>query len=662
MDHFYDGQIKRYLTQFMRLMSNFSYKDAKGRLVQIPVRYGDMNRQVAQIINKNSENIIQSAPFIACYIKSLDLARDRLQDPTFVSKLNIRERAFDETGQEYLNTQGANYTVERLMPTPYKLQFSADIWTTNTDQKLQILEQLLVLFNPSMEIQTSNNFVDWTSLSLLELTGMTFTSRSVPQGLEQDIDIATLNFESPIWLTTPAKVKKLGIITNIITSMFADPPGTVEGGAYDEQGVDYFTGRVSISVGSKTLGNMGLLVLNNTGKLLREGESSSRSDYQQPGAKGTAKKIVVNGVPTTNSKGGTSISIGGLTETPPAGSLVRIGGYYYTVTGYSGDLANLTLDLDSGLAEDLDDDTNVFIQLPNSSPDNITIPVKQGVDVDWQMILDLYPGKFIADLSQLRLQKPDGTEIVGFLSLDPADSAIMHIRWDDETIYDNTRIDINGLHWDGTNIPPTGWDSTTGRGTVDAIIDPTTYNPRREDTSDPSGYGYPTINTRLLILEDIGGGIKDEFIINSSTNKIFTGQLFSKIKSHRIFVNDIEVLSTALRIPDSQETGEYVIDLSVMANAGDKIYYELNINTDGPYAWKSRGTPENPEGQDLIAKANDIIEWDGNKWVTVFNSQSTEELTYITNNRTGVQYVWDGYVWNKSFEGIYTAGKWRLVL
>jgi hypothetical protein len=56
----------------MRLMSNFAYKDAKGKLVQIPVRYGDMNRQVAQVLNKNSENIVQSAPFIACYIKNLE--------------------------------------------------------------------------------------------------------------------------------------------------------------------------------------------------------------------------------------------------------------------------------------------------------------------------------------------------------------------------------------------------------------------------------------------------------------------------------------------------------------------------------------------------------------------------------------------------------------
>ena len=163
MEHFYDAQIKRYLTQFMRLMSNFGYKDAKGVVKRVPVRFGDMNRQVAQILNKNSENIVQTAPMIACYIKGIEFSKDRIQDPTFVSKVNIRERAYNDLGQEYLNMQGANYTVERIMPTPFNLRLTADIWCTNVDQKLQIFEQIAVLFNPAFEIQTSSNFVDWTS-------------------------------------------------------------------------------------------------------------------------------------------------------------------------------------------------------------------------------------------------------------------------------------------------------------------------------------------------------------------------------------------------------------------------------------------------------------------------------------------------------------------
>ena len=211
MQHFYDGQIRRYITQIVRLFSNFSYKDNQAKLVQVPVMYGDMTRQVASIINKNSENAIPSAPRMAVYITGLELDRNRLADSSYVNKLNLRERAYDETGKEYLNTKGKNYTVERLMPTPYNLTVNVDVWSTNTDQKLQIMEQIMMLFNPSLEIQTTDNYVDWTSLSVLNLENVNFSSRSIPQGTETEIDIATLGFSTPIYINLPAKVKKLGV-------------------------------------------------------------------------------------------------------------------------------------------------------------------------------------------------------------------------------------------------------------------------------------------------------------------------------------------------------------------------------------------------------------------------------------------------------------------
>jgi hypothetical protein len=209
-------------------MSNFAYKDSKGQLTQIPVRYGDMTRQVAQILKKNSENTIPSAPFIACYIKDIKFDRPRLQDPSFVSTINVRERDYDDNLKEFVNTQGKNYTVERIMPTPYVITFAADIWTTNTEQKLQLFEQLAVLFTPSLDLQTTDNYLDWTSLSVLELTDQgTWSSRTIPQGVEQDIDILSMVFTSPIWITPPAKVKKLGIITKIISNVFAGAAGEI---------------------------------------------------------------------------------------------------------------------------------------------------------------------------------------------------------------------------------------------------------------------------------------------------------------------------------------------------------------------------------------------------------------------------------------------------
>lgn len=228
MQWFYDGQIRRYITQMIRLMSNFSYKDGNGTVRQVPVLYGDMTRQVANIIKENSENKLPSVPRMAVYMTSLAMDRERTADSTHVSKLHIRERTYDENNNEYLSSQGKNYTVERLMPTPYTLGLNVDIWTSNTDQKLQIMEQLMMLFNPSLEIQTTDNYVDWTSLTVVNLEDINVTNRTIPVGTESEIDIATMSFTTPIWISPPAKVKRLGVITNVVMSIFDESKGTID--------------------------------------------------------------------------------------------------------------------------------------------------------------------------------------------------------------------------------------------------------------------------------------------------------------------------------------------------------------------------------------------------------------------------------------------------
>ena len=287
MQHFYDGQIRRYITQMIRLMSNFSYKDGDGKLTQVPVMYGDITRQVGHILRDNSENKIPSAPRIGVYITVLELDRDRLADASFVGKVHLRERDYDETNNEYLNTQGKNVTVERLMPTPYKLTVSADIWSTNTEQKLQIMEQILMLFNPSLEIQTTDNYIDWTSLSVVDLESVNFSSRSMPTGTESEIDVGSLTFTTPIYISPPVKVKKLGVITNIIMSMFNEDTGNVDLGATmpelkrynDEFGEGVFmedkdgttTRKDTAGLAITAYNDYDLLVLGNTAQLIHRG-------------------------------------------------------------------------------------------------------------------------------------------------------------------------------------------------------------------------------------------------------------------------------------------------------------------------------------------------------------------------------------------------------
>ena len=477
MQHFYDGQIRRYITQMIRLMSNFSYKDSKGKLTQVPVMYGDLTRQVSSIIRDNSENKLPSAPRMAVYVTGLEMDRTRTSDSSYVNKLNIRERAYDKEGKEYLNFQGKNYTVERLMPTPYKLTMKVDVWSTNTEQKLQILEQILVLFNPSLEIQTTDNYIDWTSLSVVDLESVTFSSRSIPVGVDSEIDVADMTFSTPIYLSPPVKVKRLGVVASIITSIFDESKGDIELGI---SGPDLNRFDDSIKVGTVSEGN--------------DIDRDVNTDVEST-------------VVTTTYK--------------------NYGAYV---------------------------DNNV-VQLVNRG---------QVGNVVWDALLEAQPGQYQADISRIHLTKLDtDSTITGTIAVNELNPRQLIVNWDLDSFPSNSVI-----------VGPAR--DTNSYTSIDYIIDPTKNNPTNLKAN----------GIRILLLADIGNA----------------------------------------------------------------------ENTDGADAWKASN------GEDLIASANDIIEWTGSKWQIVFDASTVNDITYITNLTTNVQYRWDGNDWLKSVDGLYPRGTWRLSL
>jgi hypothetical protein len=227
--YFFDGQIRRYLTQFARMFSGFQVEFGRNEagaantgdtLYRVPVRYGDASRQAQTILQDNSASNMPSTPLITFHITGLDYDRPRMQNPVYVDNKSIRQREYDSHTGTYETTQGNAFTVERYMPAPYKLSMDLDIWTSNVNQKMQILEQILPLFNPSLEIQSTDNFLDWTSLSVVELVSTGWSSRVIPQGTEDPIEISTIKFALPIWLSLPAKVKKLGVVETVIASIY----------------------------------------------------------------------------------------------------------------------------------------------------------------------------------------------------------------------------------------------------------------------------------------------------------------------------------------------------------------------------------------------------------------------------------------------------------
>jgi hypothetical protein len=222
---FYDNQVRRFLIQFGKIFSNWYVtkgKDPNGNeiLMRVPIMYGDQSRQVSTVIGNNSASNLPSAPLITYYISALEYDQRRTQEPYFVEKLQVRQRALNQETGEYETTQGQAFTVERLMPVPYTLKIQVDFWTTNYNQKLELIEQLGTLFNPSLEIQSTDNFIDWTSLSVVYQDGLTFSSRTIPIGTGNPIDVMSWRFYMPIWISTASKLKKMGVIHKIIASIY----------------------------------------------------------------------------------------------------------------------------------------------------------------------------------------------------------------------------------------------------------------------------------------------------------------------------------------------------------------------------------------------------------------------------------------------------------
>lgn len=428
MDFFYDAQLKRYITQFMRIFIGFKYETIDKEQRVVPITYGDMSRQVAALIRENSENKIIDVPRMGCYVHNLKMDNKRLSDSSFISKVNLRERKWDEEdvtpeGQKvYQNIQGGNYTVERLMPTPFELTMKADLWTSNTDQKLQLVEQMLVLFNPSLEIQTTDNYLDWTSLTTVNLDDINYSSKSVPQGVDTAIDICTMTFTLPIWISPPAKVKKLGVIKSIISNVFTESGSVAE----------------------------------------LEGLSFNRMDEPYP-----------------IEQHGTDIGFG-------------LSSYNFTV---------LLMKSENTGGEDYEvsivnpDKTVVPLIIDIHNPSEVHEPV------DWQKLIEVLGGyKAGSKIAFKQL----GHEIVGDFVINPLNPNILSVKFDIDTLPQNSSFDLGGFA-SGINEYGEIWedplfDNTTAKAYVDLIVDPLTFNPIVKW----GGLNNIPYNTRLLILEDIG--------------------------------------------------------------------------------------------------------------------------------------------------------------
>ena len=223
LDYFYGAQMERTMKHLIRIFNNFKIKegydeDGKEIFRTVPCRYGDVSRLAATQLKENSENILQSAPFMTINLTGMELSKPDIRAPmSDQMAVGINQR--DANGQ-YTNEVEGYYELERFNPVPWKVSFDVDIFVTNSINKLELFEQIAVLFAPSVPLQLSTNPNDWTSYSHVELTGFNLNSnRSFPQGTAYNLDMCKFSFQTMVWLSLPAKVNRAVLINQIVTNI-----------------------------------------------------------------------------------------------------------------------------------------------------------------------------------------------------------------------------------------------------------------------------------------------------------------------------------------------------------------------------------------------------------------------------------------------------------
>jgi hypothetical protein len=211
--YWYDQQIKRWVNQYMAVFQGLQVQVGKWNtesehLIPVPIHFGSPDKIVAALIANNTQNQPMRLPIMAAQISSLDIAKDRMHGTGFqhrISFLPVGGILPDDLK-----------VVHQRMPVPYDLKMKLGICVSNTDQHLQILEQILPLFDPQLQIQSSDAPLDLTRLTTVELnSGPSFEQNSILTADTRTIQ-STMTFTMPIWINIPADVRR-NYINNIYT-------------------------------------------------------------------------------------------------------------------------------------------------------------------------------------------------------------------------------------------------------------------------------------------------------------------------------------------------------------------------------------------------------------------------------------------------------------
>lgn len=202
--YYYDNQLRSYMLQFMAIFSGIQVNiggrnEDSPRLITVPIHYSDPDRVVAAIIANNTQNAPIRLPTMSARIRNMTFAADRAHGVG----TSRRESYVPLGGLVPDDIQ----VIDQRAPTPYNLELELNIMTSNTDQMWQILEQIMVLFDPQLIIQTSDDLFDMSRVTSVTLTSGPSYEHPHPSGQDIRYVQTSMTFEMPAYFTIPTIVK-----------------------------------------------------------------------------------------------------------------------------------------------------------------------------------------------------------------------------------------------------------------------------------------------------------------------------------------------------------------------------------------------------------------------------------------------------------------------
>lgn len=212
-------QLERHIGQFMRVFSGFQVRDGVERngeflTKKVPVVYGNMSRIVASVLSKRDFLANSNLPIMAVNMSGIS------PDPDNRRTQHHREE------RVVTKPDGSVGVLERLTGPSFIMNMELSVYASSTTELFDIIEQIVLVFNPRVAIQTSSDLYDADYITEISLSGIQ-PEMMYPMGTEKPVVMMTLQFEMPIRFKYP---KGFGskIIEQIIANVKSDEDVPVE--------------------------------------------------------------------------------------------------------------------------------------------------------------------------------------------------------------------------------------------------------------------------------------------------------------------------------------------------------------------------------------------------------------------------------------------------